>query len=737
MENYNFYMSNHNAFSVTPILDNVVRIRYNASGIFKKSIMERYDIINSEISKPKSDFSNGETKIIKSGNLEIRINNDTTISVFSKGTKIIYSLLPFHPQDEIGCGGKIRIAENERFYGCGYRPMKGIELRGEIIKNWCAPVTNNGPSTYFMSSNGWGLFWNNSCETFFDFGNRNDNELVFWSLEGEFDVFLFIGSFKEMISDFTTITGKPSLMPLNGYGITVVNGEVENEISLIDKAERLRREKIPCDNFSISCEWMETYYDKTVNQKFDKGRYFIQSWMRPENVFLHALKRFGIKCTLWTPCAYDLTYEQERIYTKKHPEEIKQPLYTRPLGKKSNSKDDAASFDDSNLFPTMRFDPYTIPDEPWYEHFKKFWKFGIIGLAEDGHAVQITKIDHLYGNGYSYKYMHNLNQTLNSIQYFESYKEFTGKRIFVRTPSTFIGHQKYCGTWCGDTSSDTSLIGLMQYSFQGQSNVTADMVSKDVMQIHAGMFMPWVLNFCWGSYVWPWMLEDWLRDIYVDYARLRYALMPYIYTAAYNTHISGIPMCTAMIINYPNDERFYNCFNQYMFGESILVSALTNEIHLPEGKWIDYWTGKEYNGNITIKDGFTDDKGGYFFIKKGAIIPMWENVQYVGEKEINAMTVKVYPNIKESYTMYEDDGITFEYENGAYAKTVFSYICENGKITFTIDKDDNNYKLPENRIYHIEVFTEKPPALCEGTVYDETKKAICFNMKAGQSFTIG
>ena len=136
MENYNFYMGNHNAFSITPNLDNVVRIRYNAGGIFKKSLMERYDIINLETSNPKSDFINGETKIIKSGNLEIRINNDTTISVFSEGTKIIDSLLPFHPQDETGCGGKIRIDENERFYGCGYRPTKGIERRGEIIKNW-------------------------------------------------------------------------------------------------------------------------------------------------------------------------------------------------------------------------------------------------------------------------------------------------------------------------------------------------------------------------------------------------------------------------------------------------------------------------------------------------------------------------------------------------------------------------------------------------------------------------
>ena len=156
----------------------------------------------------------------------------------------------------------------------------------------------------------------------------------------------------------------------------------------------------------------------------------------------------------------------------------------------------------------IHHDPYTKPDEAWYEHFKRFFDLGIVGLAEDGHTVALTKPDHFYANGYSYKYMHNLNQTINSLQYFEGYREYTNKRIFVRTPSTFIGHQKYCGTWCGDTTSDTSLIGLVQYSFQGQSNVTADMISKNAEQIHSGMLMPWVLNFCWGQPVWPWMLKE-------------------------------------------------------------------------------------------------------------------------------------------------------------------------------------------------------------------------------------
>ena len=128
-------------------------------------------------------------------------------------------------------------------------------------------------------------------------------------------------------------------------------------------------------------------------------------------------------------------------------------------------------FRDDNLFPTLRHDPYTIPEEAWFEHFKRFFDLGIIGLAEDGHSVEITKIDHFYANGYSYKYMHNLNQTLNSLQYFEGYKEYTGKRIFVRTPSTFIGHQKYCGTWCGDTTSDTSLPLMLNSAFPSFMNV--------------------------------------------------------------------------------------------------------------------------------------------------------------------------------------------------------------------------------------------------------------------------
>ena len=172
-----------------------------------------------------------------------------------------------------------------------------------------------------------------------------------------------------------------------------------------------------------------------------------------------------------------------------------------------------------------------------------------------------------------------------------------------------------------------------------------------------------------------------------------------------------------------------------MFGDSLLVGALSDEIHLPEGKWIDYWTGKEYDGNITLKDAYPKDKGGYLFIKKGAIIPYWEDVLYVGQKKIDSMTIKIYPDNIGEYTIYEDDGITFEFEEGIYAKTKISYTVEDDKTVVTIGKKEGEFKIPD-RDYHVEVYMNKPTSLPENAVYDEDKKAVCFTMKGDSQFVI-
>ncbi len=742
MKKYQFYLPNHNAFEITPVMENAVRIRYNATGIFKESLMERYELIKTSFDPIESRYhTDGHEHIFQAGELTVKIQESGEFTVLANGKMLFEKAVPILPQDDNGTGAVITIRDNERFYGGGYRPNLDIELRGQVIKNWCSPVINNGPSTWVMSSENWGIFWNHTGETYFDFGQKKTDELVLWSEKGELDVYIFSGTFKKMIQSFTDLTGKPCIMPLFGYGITTVASEAETEITLIDKAERLRKEKIPCDVFSLACEWMTKYYDYSVNQEFDQERYFIAPWMKEEHTFLYALKRFGIKTTLWTPCDYDLTFEQERRYFAKHPEAKKEQLYTRSIRRQDNSEmsidANSRQFRDERLFGVRRHDKNTVPEEAWAEHFKKYFDLGVVGIAEDASAVALAKVDHCYANGYTYKEMHNLNQSLNAYQYYHIYREHTGKRIFVRTPSTFIGHQKYCGTWCGDTTSDTSLVGLVQYSFQGQSNVTADLISYSKEQIHSGMLMPWVLNFCWAHMSWPWMLSEELEKCYKFYARLRYALMPYVYTAAHRAHVTGIPICTAMVIHYPDDENFFNDYNQYMFGESFLVGALCNSVYLPEGKWIDYWTGKEYEGRSRITEPYPEDRGGYLFVKKGAIIPYWEDVDHVGQKPIDAMTIEIYPDREGSYALYEDDGESFEYENGAFSITNIHYSLSDDRLKVWIDLPCGSYEgMPKNRTYHVRVHMAAPSRLPEGARFDSQKGDLCFSLKVGEAFEV-
>ena len=410
------YLPNHNAYELTPIANNIIRIRYNASGIFPETLTERYELLNFTCEEVATEQTKTDEGIeICAGEIIVSIKNDTSFSISSAGKTVIENIEPFSPQEQNGCGAKIKIFDEERFYGCGYRPNDGIELRGQVVKNWCTPVANNGPSTWILSSGGWGLLWNNTSETYFDVGHRQPDKLITWSSLGEMDFFIVLGGFKQLIKGYTSLTGTSSLMPRFGYGITVVNNEAEDQNSLFAKAERIREEKIPCDTFSVSCEWMSKYYDVSVNQKFDTSKYFVEDWMDSEDqTFIGALKNKGIKTTLWTPCRYDLTHEQERRYYAKHPEKKVAPLYERSERKTENYalsiEQKERNFYDDKMFRTMRTDPYTVVDQAWAEHFKKYFDIGVIGIAEDGSYVETAKLDYCYGNGYTYREMHNLNQ---------------------------------------------------------------------------------------------------------------------------------------------------------------------------------------------------------------------------------------------------------------------------------------------------------------------------------------
>lgn len=373
-----------------------------------------------------------------------------------------------------------------------------------------------------------------------------------------------------MIDRFTDITGKPMLLLLFGYGLTNVCSECVNQYIVLDIAERLRKEGIPCDTLDLQPDWMAKRYDMTVNKDWNKEKFHVDNWMSGERTFIHALKEKGFKLILWTPCDYDLTYDAEKRYYEEHPEDRKIPLYETNeeivLKKKGiflevEETERGMVIDES--FPdvkrVIKMDTITIPEEPWFNHFKKFLDKGVRGIDEDGCAFLSPHIDRLYANGKDYREMHNLMQSLVSKQYYDGYREYCGKRPMIQTPTTYIGNQKWTSSWAGDVPGrELSLMGLLKYSMQGHMNFTCDMDIKRLDGIHFGFFMGWAHFRNWADMAEPWYLREDLKNAFKFYAKLRYSLLPYIYSSAYYGHTTGLSICRAMVLMYPGDPRTFN-----------------------------------------------------------------------------------------------------------------------------------------------------------------------------------
>ena len=141
-----------------------------------------------------------------------------------------------------------------------------------------------------------------------------------------------------------------------------------------------------------------------------------------------------------------------------------------------------------------------------------------------------------------------------------------------------------------------------------------------------------------------------------------------------------------------------------------MLSIFSDSIYLPKGNWIDYWSGEKMAGGREIKHTYPDNRAGLLFVREGAIIPFQKDMQFIGEKSLDTLIVKVYPKDVTSYTMYEDDGESYEYEKGAIATTRFECKKDNKQIEFIVYPVQGSYKgMYKSRIYELEIETAKCP----------------------------
>ncbi len=603
------------------------------------------------------------------------------------------------------------ITENETFYGLGEGNKERVELRGRAYQNWVRYQYNEIAIPFTVSSNCWGVFLNSRARTFTDIGGREKDSLICLGEDDELDLFVLCGdSISDVIKKYTFLTGAPVMLPKWAYGLTYIAPIFANQEEVMMQAERFRREHIPCDMFSLEPGWMTKFYDYSTDKKWDVSRFHVvPEWYKPTShgepyrmTFIAALKRFGFKLSLWLCARYDFTAEAER----------------QVVG--GDSKD----------YP-----------EAWYEHLKQHTDLGVDGYKLDP-ADMVCCFDGMdrprYFNGLTSMQMHNFNQVLLPKQVYQGYTEQTGLRPMLHYCGGYSGVQRWCGATTGDNGGELgAMIWLQTLALSGQSNTTIDMDIHYPQSVHFGFFVPWAHFNAWNGQQAPWWCGDRQHRMFTEYARLRYRLLPYYYSAALQAHEESVPMIRPMPLAFPEDEAGMRLSKQYMIGDALLVSAYTETVHLPKGIWMNAWTGKEHIGPCDIKVDYPSTRGGGLYVRGGAVIPSFCDRDYCDQYDESEIYLDIYPQGSSSYIFREDDGVSTDYETSPSCHTLISVDeCED-EVRVKIGNRDGDYRgKVQKRIWRVRVHQLGGEKRTVSVICDENDEVITENTDSISLFSV-
>lgn len=648
--------TNNRYFEIRTLADGIFRIRMSRDGSFRETLLNRYNIIE----EPKEDIENtiqkDEQIKITAGSHTVCIENEGHLTFSAAGYEL--TIMPGAPQEN-GFSLTIPLKNGERLYGTGDENRESLNKRGRTATLWQANVITYGPIPYLMSSQGWGILVNSTYKQVFDLGDTDPDVVQIEVESGTLDVYVFLAdSMINTLELYTRITGRPLVLPRAAYGFTSVCNEELGARELLDDCVRYRREDIPCDIMGLEPGWMETHYDFSVNKKWKLEKFHYPTEGTPaytgSSSFFFNLRKMGYKLSLWLCCDYDLLWEEEKTSL----------FITR------NSFDGAAFTDEHFGYNTL-MDKVTKQGEPWFEHLKKFVDNGAFAFKLDGANQVLEHPDRLWACRYTDDEVHNIYPVIYAKQMKEGFTDYThGRRAMIYTPALFVGTQKYAATWAGDTGGgQKTLVSILNLALCGHTNASCDLNAARPLCMHYSFLMPWTQYLGWRNWMLPWYLGDENEAMWRRYAKLRSSLFPYIYSMAHKAAQCGLPIARPLCLMYPEEESLVDAVNMYMFGDSLLVGAFDMNLCLPHGKWLDLLTGDVVEGGKPFYYNIPEGYGGALFAKAGSVWITQQPKPYLDAPIPSEYTIHVFPGCDCSFSLIEDDGVTYRYLDGDYAAT--------------------------------------------------------------------
>ena len=529
------------------------------------------------------------------------------------------------------------LSPGEKIYGCG-ESFTGLDKRGQKLVLWTDDangIQNQGmykPIPFFMSSRGYGMFMHTSSTITCDFGNSFSGVNSLMIGDDELDLFVFLGSPKEILDEYTKLTGKSPVPPLWSFGLWMSRCTYNNEQQVREIAGRLRENKIPCDVLHLDTGWFET--DWQCDYQFSTSRFADPAKM------ISDLKGEGFHISLW-----QLPYFVPK--NKLFPELVEKNLVVRDA--KGNLPYEDAVLDLSN--------PATVE---WYQdHLAHLLQMGVGAIKVDfGEAAPWTGI---FADGRTGFYEHNLFPLRYNKAVADITKKISGENI-IWARSAWAGSQRYPIHWGGDAESTddgmaAELRGGLSFGLSGFSFWSHDVggfTANSVESMDKNLFARWLAfgmltshSRCHGiAPKEPWNYGEAFMNQFRTEDELKYKLMPYVYAQAKDCSDHGLPMVRALLVEYPDDPGSWNVDDEYLYGSSILVAPLMREnetgraVYLPPGTWIDYQTGKDYAGGWQkIEAGAIPE---IILVRDGAVLPHIALAQSTLQMDWSKLDLVVY-----------------------------------------------------------------------------------------------
>ena len=700
--------------------------------------------------------------VMKSQTLTVILNPQTGIITYAKpnGDALLIeqeNVKAFTPVNDAGRSTYsvyqgFTTSKEEGLYGLGQLQNGQMMQRGMTKHLVQGNVEDVSP--FFQSTKGYGVFWDNYSGTTY---TDNEQETSFCSEVGDcIDYYFMYG----VIAEVRALTGDVPMMPLWSYGFMQSKERYKSQEETVGVVKKYRELGIPLD--CIIQDWQ--YWGH--NYLWNAMDFQNPAFSRPKDMIdeVHALNA-RMMISIWS--SFGPATKPYRALDK---EGLLFDIETWPQS--------GDGWPPNLEYPSgvRVYDAYSPKARDIYwEHLNK----GIFQLGMDGWWMDSTEPDHFNhkesdfdrqtGLG-SYRSVRNAYPLVSVGGVSDHQRALTqDKRVIILTRSGFLGQQRYgSNVWSGDVQSswdmfrkqitaglNFSLTGMPHWNSDlggffagsyntswGDNSATRNPMYQElyVRWLQFGVFCPMMRSH--GAdvpreFYWYGKKGEPIYDALVDAVKLRYTLLPYIYSTSWDVTHNRSTFMRALFMDFVNDKQTWNVNDEYMFGKAFLVAPVLHaqytpevqqktleenegwnrdskksaktpiltdfthsknmEVYLPAGtRWYNFWTNEAIEGGQKLVISTTLNRIP-LFVRAGSIVPCGPDVQYTGEKKWDNLTLCVYPGENGNFTLYEDEGDNYNYENGAYTEIPMNWDNASRILTIGARKGEYNGMLQKRQ----------------------------------------